>query len=104
MDLRTATLRRPRFVVEDIGPFVLAIRKPQEERVMATKPPHRNRRPATIYLRATRANYQIARYVAVVAGLLGAVLWPSPPHCCRSSQTTAQLNWPQNGFASVDTA
>ncbi|CKR45752.1 transmembrane protein [Mycobacterium tuberculosis] len=30
MDLRTALFADPRFVVEDIGPFVLAIRKPQE--------------------------------------------------------------------------
>lgn len=30
VDLRTALFADPRFVVEDIGPFVLAIRKPQE--------------------------------------------------------------------------
>jgi arabinosyltransferase C len=48
------------------------------------------------------ANQRIARSVAVVAGLLGtllAILTPLLP----VNQTTAQLNWPQNGsFGSVE--
>src|ERR1700761_8034294 len=48
------------------------------------------------------ANYRIARLVAVVAGLLGAVLAIATP-LLPVSQTTASLNWPQNGvFESVD--
>ncbi len=49
----------------------------------------------------TRADYRIARAVAVVAGILGtllAILTPLLP----VKQTTAELNWPQNGaLASV---
>ena len=49
----------------------------------------------------TRADYRIPRTVAVVAGVLGtllAILTPLLP----VKQTTAQLNWPQNGvLASV---
>ncbi len=49
----------------------------------------------------TRADYRIARTVAVVAGVLGtllAILTPLLP----VKQTTAELNWPQNGvMASV---
>ncbi|MFN8042249.1 MAG: arabinosyltransferase domain-containing protein [Mycobacterium sp.] len=51
----------------------------------------------------TRANYRTARLVAVVAGLLGtalAVLTPLLP----VTQTTAQLNWPQNGVLNSVTA
>jgi arabinosyltransferase C len=48
------------------------------------------------------ANYRIARLVAVVAGLLGAVLAIATP-VLPVNQTTAQLNWPQNGtFDSVE--
>ena len=52
---------------------------------------------------ATRANYRTARVVAAVAGLIGiacAVLTPFLP----VKQTTAQLNWPQNGTLSSVTA
>ncbi len=42
------------------------------------------------------ANYRIARLVAVVAGLLGALLAIATP-VLPVNQTTAQLNWPQNG-------
>ncbi|TXI50783.1 arabinosyltransferase domain-containing protein, partial [Mycolicibacter arupensis] len=49
----------------------------------------------------TRSDYRIARTVAVVAGVLGtllAILTPLLP----VKQTTAELNWPQNGvMASV---
>ncbi|MEO6794866.1 MAG: hypothetical protein ABI253_10155, partial [Mycobacterium sp.] len=49
----------------------------------------------------TRADYRIARTVAVVAGVLGtllAILTPLLP----VNQTTAELNWPQDGtLASV---
>jgi arabinosyltransferase C len=42
------------------------------------------------------ANYRVARVVAVVAGLLGALLAIATP-LLPVKQTTAQLNWPQNG-------
>lgn len=48
------------------------------------------------------SNHRIARLVATVAGLLGAVLAIATP-LLPVNQTTAQLNWPQNGtFESVD--
>ncbi len=51
--------------------------------------------------RATR-NYRAARLVAVVAGLLGTVLAIATP-LLPVNQTTAQLNWPQNGvFGTVE--
>lgn len=47
-------------------------------------------------------NHRIARIVATVAGLLGALLAIATP-VLPVNQTTAQLNWPQNGtFGSVD--
>ncbi|OMC42045.1 arabinosyltransferase domain-containing protein [Mycobacterium sp. IS-1264] len=50
----------------------------------------------------TGGNHRIARIVAVVAGLLGAVLAIATP-VLPVNQTTAQLNWPQNGaFESVE--
>ena len=52
---------------------------------------------------ATRANYRTARVVAAAAGLIGvacAILTPFLP----VKQTTAQLNWPQNGTLSSVTA
>jgi arabinosyltransferase C len=50
----------------------------------------------------TGANHRIARFVAVAAGLLGALLAIVTP-VLPVNQTTAQLNWPQNGaFDSVD--
>jgi len=50
----------------------------------------------------TAHNYRAARLVAVVAGLLGAALAIVTP-LLPVKQTTAQLNWPQNGvFASVE--
>src|SRR6202020_497282 len=48
------------------------------------------------------ASYRIARVVAIVAGLLGALLAIATP-VLPVNQTTAQLNWPQNGtFGSVE--
>src|SRR5262249_28193546 len=48
------------------------------------------------------ANYRIARIVAVVAGLLGAVLAIATPRL-PVNKPTASRNWPQNGtFDSVD--
>ena len=48
------------------------------------------------------ANHRIARAVAVIAGLLGAALAIVTP-VLPVEQTTAQLNWPQNGtFNSVE--
>lgn len=50
----------------------------------------------------TEANHRIARLVASVAGLLGVLLAIATP-LLPVDQTTAQLNWPQNGtFGSVD--
>ncbi len=50
---------------------------------------------------ATRANHRTARAVAAVAGLLGALLAVLTPFL-PVRQTTAELNWPQNGtFGSV---
>ena len=50
----------------------------------------------------TGANHRIARIVAVLAGLLGALLAIATP-VLPVNQTTAQLNWPQNGtFESVE--
>jgi arabinosyltransferase C len=50
----------------------------------------------------TGANHRIARIVAVVAGLLGALL-AIATLVLPVNQTTAQLNWPQNGtFQSVE--
>ena len=50
----------------------------------------------------TGSNHRIARLVAVVAGLLGALLALATP-ALPVDQTTAQLNWPQHGtFESVD--
>ncbi len=47
-------------------------------------------------------NHRIVRLVATVAGLVGAVLAMVTP-LLPVNQTTAQLNWPQNGtFASVE--
>jgi arabinosyltransferase C len=49
----------------------------------------------------SRANYRTARLVAAVAGLLGAALAVLTPFL-PVKQTTAELNWPQNGtLASV---
>src|SRR5271156_5445794 len=50
------------------------------------------RRPST----DAGANYRVARVGAVVAGLLGALLAIATP-LLPVKQTTAQLNWPQNG-------
>ena len=50
----------------------------------------------------TGSNHRIARVVASIAGLLGALLAITTP-LLPVNQTTAQLNWPQNGtFASVE--
>jgi arabinosyltransferase C len=51
----------------------------------------------------TRANYRTARLVAAVAGLLGAALAILTP-LLPVKQTTAQLNWPQNGVLDSVTA
>src|SRR5699024_4127297 len=49
-----------------------------------------------------QANYRPARIVAVVAGLAGALLAILTP-VLPVKQTTAELNWPQNGvLASVE--
>lgn len=48
------------------------------------------------------ANYWIARLLAVIAGLLGALLAMATPFL-PVNQNTAQLNWPQNStFESVE--
>lgn len=48
-------------------------------------------------------NYRTARIVAIVAGLVGAALALATP-LLPVKQTTAQLNWPQNGVFSSVTA
>jgi arabinosyltransferase C len=48
-------------------------------------------------------NYRTARIVAIVTGLLGAALALASP-LLPVKQTTAQLNWPQNGVFSSVTA
>jgi arabinosyltransferase C len=51
---------------------------------------------------AVVSNHRTARLVAIVAGLLGALLAMATP-LLPVTQTTAQLNWPQNGvLQSVD--
>jgi arabinosyltransferase C len=48
------------------------------------------------------SNHRTARIVAIVAGLLGAVMAIATP-LLPVKQTTAELNWPQNGvLQSVD--
>ena len=51
----------------------------------------------------TRANYRSARLVAAAAGLLGALLAILTPFL-PVKQTTAELNWPQNGTLASVTA
>ena len=52
--------------------------------------------------RATGGNHRTARLIAIVAGLLGTLLAIATP-LLPVEQTTAQLNWPQNGsLVSVD--
>lgn len=51
----------------------------------------------------TRANYRTARLVAIIAGLLGAALAILTP-LLPVKQTTAELNWPQNGVLDSVTA
>lgn len=49
-----------------------------------------------------RSNHRTARIIAIVAGLLGAIMAVATP-LLPVEQTTAQLNWPQNGVLnSVD--
>ena len=52
----------------------------------------------------TRANYRTARLVAVVAGLLGHRAGDADAVVAPVTQTTAQLNWPQNGVLNSVTA
>ena len=70
---------------------------------MATETsPDRAQQLASSSVSDAGANDRIARLVAVVAGLLGAVLAIATP-VLPVNQTTAQLNWPQNGtFDSVE--
>jgi arabinosyltransferase C len=70
---------------------------------MATETsPDRAQQLASSSVSDAGANNRTARLVAVVAGLLGAVLAIATP-VLPVSQTTAQLNWPQNGtFDSVE--
>lgn len=68
---------------------------------MATETAHVGELPSTSVSDAG-ANYRAARVVAVVAGLLGALLALATP-LLPVKQTTAELNWPQNGvLGSVD--
>ena len=58
---------------------------------------------ASTSVTAARPDYRIARRVAVVAGLLGALLAIATPFL-PVKQTTAELNWPQNGVLDSVTA
>ena len=69
--------------------------------VTETSPDTVGQRPSTS-ISDTGANHRIARFVATVAGLLGALLAIATP-VLPINQTTAQLNWPQNStFDSVE--
>ena len=69
--------------------------------VTETSPDTVGQRPSTS-VSDTGANHRIARFVATVAGLLGALLAIATP-VLPINQTTAQLNWPQNStFDSVE--
>jgi arabinosyltransferase C len=70
---------------------------------MATKTgPQRGELPSTTVTEAA-GNYRAARIAAVVAGLLGALLAIATP-LLPVKQTTAQLNWPQDGVLNSVTA
>ncbi|WP_083063116.1 arabinosyltransferase domain-containing protein [Mycobacterium arosiense] len=57
---------------------------------------------ASSTVKDAEGNHRIARLIASVAGLLGVLLAIATP-LLPVNQTTAQLNWPQNGtFGSVD--
>ncbi|MGA8332344.1 MAG: arabinosyltransferase domain-containing protein [Mycobacterium sp.] len=66
---------------------------------MATKAAHADQLPSTSVVGDVGTKYQAARVVAVVAGLLGALLAIATP-LLPVKQTTAALNWPQNGVLS----
>jgi len=61
-------------------------------------PPQPGQLPSSpvVHDRAMGTNHRTARLVAIIAGLLGAVLALATPFL-PVKQTTAQLNWPQNG-------
>jgi arabinosyltransferase C len=61
---------------------------------MAVETPQTGQLPSTPVTAA--GNHRIARLIAIVAGLLGAALAIATP-LLPVTQTTAQLNWPQNG-------
>jgi arabinosyltransferase C len=63
--------------------------------MMATEaPPQAGQLPSSPVIAA--GNHRAARLIAIVAGLLGAALAIATP-LLPVTQTTAQLNWPQNG-------
>ena len=67
-------------------------------------PPEPGQLPSTPVVedRGEGTNHRTARLVAIVAGLLGAALALATPFL-PVEQTTAELNWPQNGvLQSVD--
>jgi arabinosyltransferase C len=63
---------------------------------MAAETTHAEQLPSTSVVGDADTKYRAARVVAVVAGLLGALLALATP-LLPVKQTTAQLNWPQNG-------
>src|ERR1700742_712331 len=63
---------------------------------MATKAPETGQLASSSVNSDRGTTYRVARTVAVVAGLLGTVLAIATP-LLPVKQTTAQLNWPQNG-------
>jgi arabinosyltransferase C len=66
---------------------------------MANEPTHGEQLASSSVVDDADTKYRTARVVAVVAGLLGALLALATP-LLPVKQTTAQLNWPQNGVLS----
>ena len=66
----------------------MAVETPQQPGQLPSSP--------VVHDRAMGANHRTARLIAIVAGLLGAALALATPFL-PVKQTTAQLNWPQNG-------
>ena len=96
--LDAALFDDPSFSVSDVGPFVLAIRQPGGRLMAVETPPQPGQLPSSpvVHDRAMGTNHRTARLVAIIAGLLGAVLALATPFL-PVKQTTAALNWPQNG-------
>src|SRR5262249_21173049 len=67
---------------------LMAIQTPSHQGQLTSSPVVGNR--------ALGTNHRTARLIAIIAGLLGAAMAIATPFL-PVTQTTAQLNWPQNG-------